>query len=349
VTGHWGYRQLLRAYPKGPRRDEVFDTLLMAGRSTPSGREAVDLVRHGLRARLGRPASRLVVVTAVLVALTTGYLAAAVSDRLAWEAVPDYPAGAELAEITGTVFPGAALEGGRDEGRVFSDPAGGHHGIAPYNEDFGFAGYHFWPAGTFVEGRYGVWTSAARQRLVDAGWTIRDDYPTGATDTATGELDPSGRDLVAERGGLSLHLQTSFNVVDTPAGGFWASAELNRWPPAWLIAVDLTCWLLGGLAGWLVFGWASRRVEPAEFGVRLLSVSVTTFALLFLTPLTVLGMIAFPVTALRGDLPGAPFWWWSAAWGYGCNALGLVLLLAALGVSAFARPAGPETAPPAIS
>jgi hypothetical protein len=334
---HWGFRQVLRAYPKGLRRDEMLDTLMLAGTAL-TWRAVANLVWHGLRARLGRPLSRMVVVTALLVALTTGYLAAAVSDRLAWEAVPDYPAGAELAEITGTVFPGLTLEGGRDEGKVFTDPAGEHDGLEPFNEDFGFAGYHFWPAGMSVKGDYGTWVRAAEQRLIDAGWTIREDYSTGATDTATGELDPSGRDLVAERGPLSLHLETSFNVVDTPAGEFWASAGLNRWQPGWVIALDLACWLLGGLAGWLVFGWASRRTEAVGFSALFPSATALTFGLLFLTPLTVLGMIAFPLAALREHTPHQPFWAWSVAWGYGCNLLGLVLLLTALGVAAAARP-----------
>jgi hypothetical protein len=59
------YRRLLRAYPPGPRRDELLDTLVECappGRRRPTLREVVNLTRHGSRARLGRPKSRGIVV-----------------------------------------------------------------------------------------------------------------------------------------------------------------------------------------------------------------------------------------------------------------------------------------------
>jgi hypothetical protein len=167
VIPHWRYRQLLRAYPSGARRDEVIDTLLMAGRATPTWREAANLLGHGLRARLGRPASRTVVAVALLTALTCGYFAAAVSTRLAWEAVPDYPAGARLAEITGTVFPGSAVAGDRDAGGLFHDPDGARDGLEPFGEDFTYAGYSFGPAGSYVAG--GTVTRPGRPRTPPAG------------------------------------------------------------------------------------------------------------------------------------------------------------------------------------
>ncbi|MEU8239463.1 hypothetical protein AB0C07_14575 [Actinoplanes missouriensis] len=330
MTAHWGYRLLVRAYPAGPRRDEVLDTLLAVGRRTPSWREAGNLLRHGLRARLGRPASGAVVAVALLVALTTGFFAAALSTRAAWEAVPDYPSGTRLAEITTTVFPSLPIEGGRDEGRVFRDPTGDHQWLEPFNEDFAYAGYSFGPSGTYLPGDYRTWFGQARQRLVDAGWTVREEYPTGATDIASGLLEPSGRALVAERGPLSLHLETTVDVVDTPAGEFYALASLNRWQPGWVTAVGVVFWLLGGLTGWLVLGWASRRTEAAGGMPRFLSASATITALVFLTPLTLLGMVGFVAETWRFDRPGQPFWAWSMVWGYGCTALGVLLLITAL-------------------
>lgn len=65
------YRRLLRSDPRGRRRAELLDTLLdaaPAGCTRPTLRESADLLRNGLWAPLGRPASRGVVVLAVLVA-----------------------------------------------------------------------------------------------------------------------------------------------------------------------------------------------------------------------------------------------------------------------------------------
>jgi len=82
------YRRLLWAYPPGRRREELLDALVEAaapGRTRPTLRERANLLRYGMRARLGRPASRGVVVIAVLVSLVMGYLAAAVAYRIALE------------------------------------------------------------------------------------------------------------------------------------------------------------------------------------------------------------------------------------------------------------------------
>ena len=55
-------RRWLLAYPRAYRREraeEIMATVVESGRSGP--RVVANLVRHGLRARLGRPASRTVV------------------------------------------------------------------------------------------------------------------------------------------------------------------------------------------------------------------------------------------------------------------------------------------------
>ena len=95
------YRRALWAYPPGPRRAELLDTLLDAapeGRRWPTARERANLLGHGLRARLGRPGSRGVVALAVLVSLFAGFLAASAAHAIALTASADLPRGAALAE-----------------------------------------------------------------------------------------------------------------------------------------------------------------------------------------------------------------------------------------------------------
>lgn len=339
------YRRVLRVYPAGRRRDELLDTLLEASpsnRKWPTTRETADLLRRGLRARLGRPASRVIVVVAVLVALVTGYSAAAFAVRGAWEAVPDYPTGSKLAEITGTVFPGLPVEGSRDADGLFhdiSEPStldvirGGHE------EDFTYAQYEFGPTVQYINGDYHTWATDTARRLTDAGWTVHDIEPTGGTVIATGELDESGTRFTAERDGLALDLSAETNVVGTPAGSFYATATLAREAAWYVSAAGALAWLAGALIGWLLTGWASRRTEPAGEAIRTLTAGAAGLSLLFLLPLAIFGILGFIGEFwIMGSAEGGPFWALGVTWFYGCEQLGLFLGLVALVIAAFARP-----------
>jgi hypothetical protein len=72
------YRRLLLCYPRQYRKargEEIVATFLDLAppdRARPTVREAANLVRHGLRCRLGRPNSRTVVLWAVLTAIVWG-------------------------------------------------------------------------------------------------------------------------------------------------------------------------------------------------------------------------------------------------------------------------------------
>ena len=89
---HVRYRRLMFAYPREYRRRrgaEIADTYIeMAaeGQRWPRGRDAVSLLRHGLRARLGRPRSRVVVPLTIMAMLVGGLSAAAAGARAAWGA-----------------------------------------------------------------------------------------------------------------------------------------------------------------------------------------------------------------------------------------------------------------------
>ena len=60
-----------------------------AGHLRPGPVEALNLLRHGMRARLGRPLSQSVVVLAVLVSLMSGFLSASLANRLGFSAQSD--------------------------------------------------------------------------------------------------------------------------------------------------------------------------------------------------------------------------------------------------------------------
>ncbi|GLY95314.1 hypothetical protein [Actinoplanes sp. NBRC 103695] len=345
------YRLLLRAYPPGPRREELLDTLLAVGR--PSVAENLDLLRHGLRARLGRPASRWVTVVAVLVALTTGYAGAALAARATWNAVPDFPSGAAMAEITGTVFPGLPVEGDRSDDGLFldiSEQSFAGQLASGRNEDFQYVTYDFGPAGgNYVAGRYRPWTDAAAARLEAAGWTVRDVSPTGNTWIATGELDESGRGIWAIRDDLSIEFEASTitNTDRMPAGSFYASATLMRLPPWYVTAAAAAGMLLGAFLGWLLTGWVSRRTERSATAPRVAGHTLAALALLVTLPQTLFGVFAMVVEPLRLGTPFQPFWGMSLTYGYGCVLLGLLLSLLCVATVAFgARPAtDPVTEP----
>src|SRR5207247_415489 len=81
-------------------------------------REAANLLCHGIRSRLGRPASRSVVVWAALAAVVCGLFCAALATRAAWETARPLPARAEAVDIVNGMLPGQKL----DES-TYRDPA----------------------------------------------------------------------------------------------------------------------------------------------------------------------------------------------------------------------------------
>ena len=279
-------------------------------------------------------------VVAALVALVTGFFVAAIGSRLAWEAVPDFPAGADLTEITGTVYPGLAVEGRRTADGLFFDPMSpGSSPGAPltgYSEDFAFTTYDFGPQLGFVAGDYRAWTDAAARRLTGAGWTVREVRPLGATVIATGELDESGRKIVAGRGGLALEIEAETAVSDTPAGSFHSATAMHRLAPWYVRVAALAGWLAGGLLGWLVTRWAR--------GAPRVAAGAAVAALVLLLPAAVMGLIGLVVEWDAGIPVHQPFWALSLTWGLGCTGLGLLLGGVALAGAAQGRLRMPSSA-----
>ncbi|MFG1989996.1 hypothetical protein ACGFJ7_08450 [Actinoplanes sp. NPDC048988] len=345
------YRVLLRAYPKGRRREELLDTLLEgapADRRRPSGREVVNLLRHGLRARLGRPGSKGVVAVAVLVALIGGFAGAAGTARVAWELAPEYPSGAALDAIAATVFPGVRANAEPDRGGLFTDVS--ERGTADlllwgHTEDFGFSGVTIYPDKWFIPSDYRLWTVEAQERLVKEGWQVGDAEITGPTWTATGEIDDTGRTFSATRDGLAIKVESMTDVVDTPAGSFYVTARLDRLVPGFVGPAGALGLVAGALIGWLVAGWASRRTEFARAAPRAVTLLSSVVALVLLLPQALVGLAALISEMLSNGPPIRPFWSLSLTYGYGCTLAGIVAFAVALLAAVLARhPAEDPTA-----
>ncbi|XVU28930.1 hypothetical protein ACQPZJ_18275 [Actinoplanes sp. CA-054009] len=325
------YALLLRAYPAGRRRRELAETLIDAGRRRPGPGEAVNLLRHGLRARLGRPAGRGVVVMAFMVATVAGFGGAAVAARAAWEFAPAFPSGAALHEITETVYPGLGATGETPR-TLFDDvsePSWADVVAHGHNEDFGFAGLRFGPHDdATVPGDNRAWTERARARLEASGWRV--------TDVVT-IPDSTEIRLFATRGELALELDTSTNVADLPAGSFATWASLQRLTPGFVDAAAIAALLVAGLLGWLAAGWASRRAERSGPAAETLVLWPAVAAMVLLFPQALVGALALLAEPFQSGPPLEPFWSLSVTWLHGLVLLGVPLLAVPMVAAAFAR------------
>lgn len=343
------YRPLLWAYPPGPRREEVLSTLVEAGRAWPTLRETVNLLRWGLRARLGRPASRAVVVVAMMFSLVCGFLAASAAHRIALTDEPALPSGAALTEIQGALFPGLTAWAEQD-GTLFSElnsPSAAELLLGSSDEDFWYATVMVGPGDRFLAGDYRSWTEQAAGRLAAAGWDAGTAAVTGATDNETGKLVPDGTYLTARRGDLTIELNTGTTAVDTPPGQFDATAVIRRFPPRSATLIALAAGLPAALLGWLAFGWGSRRTEHASVPVRFLTREPVVVAMVVMVPLWLSGASGFVTEAFRLEAPYQPFWGMTVTSGYGYAVFAGALCLLALIVTSRAgrtTPAVPEPA-----
>ncbi|WP_212988012.1 hypothetical protein [Actinoplanes auranticolor] len=274
------YRRWAGAYPPGPRRQELIDTLLECappGRARPAPREVVNLLRHGLRARLGRPGGRAVVVLATLVALIGGLAGAAVAARVGWQWVPALPGGAQADALKRTVFPGMTAYGGGDAPLIVDSSDG-------ENIRFGFADY--WVEHTAATRDLDVFTAAARDRLLAAGWRLHGDVT--ATDSEPDAITPTrSTAFLASHDGLVLAFRNTVwsNRAAWDNDGA-ASFTLTRAAPAWLWALTVAGGLLGALGGWLLVGWASRRTAPRS--AMAFAAGTLAWPVVLLVPLVVL-------------------------------------------------------------
>ncbi|MGN9909767.1 hypothetical protein ACTMTJ_19660 [Phytohabitans sp. LJ34] len=263
------YRRLLRAYPPAYRRTrgEVLVGVLMdaapPGRTRPTLREAANLVRHGLRARLGRPASRTVAVWATLTAAICGLFTAAVATRLAWETGRPMPDRAETAAILAEVAPEHRFTDVQIAPALFtwySQRVRLRHldkillfDGGEYEQGSGTAsaaGTPPMPGGAAV--------AAAEAHLRDAGWRVHQ-RTTEAYDSCTDMTTITMTTVEARRGDTLLRVTVTDPRVEPDLP--YLTVALQRTTPPAVLPAGVAGVLLGAALGWLVFGWASRRTE----------------------------------------------------------------------------------------
>jgi len=279
------YRRLLLAYPRTYRRsrgEELLGALLDAalpGRDRPTAREAANLIRHGLRARLGRPASRSVVAWAVLSAVISGLFIAALATRAAWETARPMPRAGEARAMLAEILPGQEFAGIEDAPAMFVisgqplswDMAddlllgdGGEYSLAGVGGSVVGTPAH--PPQDSVE--------LAQHNLRAHGWTV---YPTmtrNVYDCAGPPCDPAtipkSTTILARRGDTKFWMEVNSGYTwDTTSMG----AGFSRATPLAVYPFGLTGGILGAVVAFLMFGWASRRTEgrhPARVEVKVL-------------------------------------------------------------------------------
>lgn len=276
------YRRLLLCYPRAYRRargDELLATLLEAappGRTRPTPREAVDLIRHGLRARLGRPASRSVVAWAVLATVISGLFGAAFGTRAGWQTARPLPSAAQTRAMLAEILPGQQFEGIADApalfvvyGQPLSWAAAGDLLLGDGGE-YGQSG-----VGGVVNGPPArspqETVELATRRLRETGWTVYAPMHHDTYGCAGPPCDPTAipqyTTIVARRGDTTFTLEV---YPDWPMGSTSIGAGFQRATPA----AVYPCGLAGGVAAaavaFLLFGWASRRTggrHPARAAV----------------------------------------------------------------------------------
>ncbi|SCE68756.1 hypothetical protein GA0074695_0313 [Micromonospora viridifaciens] len=343
------YRRLLLSYPRAYRRErgeEILGLLLdtaPAGRTRPTVREALDLVRGGLRCRLGRPASRTVGVWAALTALICGLFTAALAARLAWETSRPQADRAEASQIFGTVLPD------HDLGEIHVPPAL----FVMYNQPvrwqavpnlLGGDGGEYRES-SVVASAAGVppvpatrTLATARQRLRETGWHLDRDV-TRFQDCATCEAAQPFTDIIASRGDTVLHLMVSPGHPPDPT---YLMVYLQRRTPALVYPAATLAGLLGAAAGWLFFGWVSRRTDRPGFGAALAVPLLGTTVLLWWLP------VLFGVPWTVRQLVRAPHPQWPPLWEWlGQPTFGPLFLLGTvtglLGLALAARPGRQRT------
>ncbi|MGX1614961.1 hypothetical protein ACWIF8_13815 [Micromonospora chalcea] len=326
------HRWLLLAYPRDYRRArgaEILETVRDVGPAHRRTRVAANLVRHGLRARLGRPASRSVVAWASVFAVACGLFAASFGTWLAW--LGSRPLDhRDLAAVVDQLYPDRQVShiDQDDPAAVFliyGHPLnqdlvselllgdGGEYALAELTASFDQL-----PAAGLVE---------LRQRLDAAGWEQSEPVRSDTT-------------VYAERGDHILAAQ-----LDAEGS---MSLTLSRATPGTAYPAGLLAFALGAVGGWVLFGWASRRTEGRRPLVQGPTKLLYGVAMVFWA-----APILLSAPLMLTHHLGEPHPRWHVPWEWLGQPtmslpflLGAVLLLLALGLAALPhrRPADPTLA-----
>ncbi|BEL03540.1 hypothetical protein Q0Z83_017310 [Actinoplanes sichuanensis] len=265
------HRWLLLAYPRDYRRErgaEILETVRAMAPARRGPRLVANLIGHGLRARLGRPASRSVAVWATVFTLACALFGASFATWVAWtgsrpldhselagvvrQLYPGDPAGdiADAEPPAVFVVYGSPLSWDSVDDLLFGD--GGEYAPATIAASFDRL-----PGGDRAQTLTGL-----RQRLEAAGWDSRGPVYSNSyecipdapqCDPAT---IPSDITVYAMRGDnvLDIHL---YGPGTTPVMDL-AMARATPWT---VYPAGIAGFLVAALSAWFLFGWASRRTE----------------------------------------------------------------------------------------
>jgi hypothetical protein len=283
-------RWLMLAYPRDYRRErgaEILATVHDIAASSRGPRVAANLVHHGLRARLGRPASRTVVVWAWIFTLACGLFAASVGTCLTWlgSRPLDHD---ELAAAVGQLYPDTRVShiDKHDPPSVFviyGSPPGWRSASALLVGDGDE--YSLAELGASVEQLPGdsrpLVLAELRRRLKAAGWDYTEPVYSHAYDCAP---DAPRCDPASIPSNITVYAHRGDNVLDvhlnadntTPVMHF----VMTRSTPWGAYPAGIVAFALGALSGWCLFGWASRRTEAAHPPAQGLVKSLYGFAML---------------------------------------------------------------------
>jgi hypothetical protein len=343
------HRWLLLSYPRDYRRErgaEILETVRDIAPARHGLSVAVNLVHHGLRARLGRPSSRSVVIWASIFTMACGLFAASFGTWLSW--LSSRPLDhTELAAAVDQLYPDERVNyiDGDDPPAVFmiygsplswssvSDLLlgdGGEYSLAGISASFVQL-----PSDT----RPHV-LAELQQRLQVAGW----DYSEPIYSDAYGCIPNDPRcDPASIPSNITVHAQRGDNNLEvrihaentTPVMAF----ALTRSTPWSAYPAGIVAFLLGAAGGWCLFGWASRRAErghPLAQGLAKFLFGFATF--LWWAPI----LLSAPLMLLHHL--GEPHYRWHLPWEWlGQPAmslpfvLGCLMLTLALGVAALPR------------
>jgi hypothetical protein len=290
-------RLLIRLFPPGPRRSELLDTLSQSSRAGGRIRlgpaAAADLLVHGLRARLGRPASRSVVLVAVLVSVFAGTYTAAFADRAAWHVgVRDLPDAAALAQIRQALTPDVVPSREFAGTAVFATDS---EGIYPASS--GYRG-----ANTSRTADQAAYREELLRRLSADGWRV-----VSANDPAEspGRLAISA---VRDHWVISVGIDADASYINPDPATLRETVQVDvvRTTPGWVTAAAVAGFAAGMVLGWFLTGWASRRTEAGRAaGLRV--AALTWVMVIFFAPGVLVGLGQFADQVAGAGHPGL-FW-----------------------------------------
>lgn len=315
------YRRLLLCYPRAYRRErgteivDILAELAPPGRTRPTVREAVNLVRHGLRARLGRPGSRSVAVWAALTAIVWALFSAAIASRLAWETARPLPSTVEASAIFATVTSGRHVSDVRRSPAMFimyGHPFNRHDVgelLFPDGGEYGFGSTSgSMDGGSDADLRR--FADNAVRRLRATGWEVarpfNEDLDTGQS-VDDGGPTLSETHLTAKRGDDILYIQIDYGGLITPSAGL-AIERATPWP---VYPASIAGAALGAVVAWFVFGWASRRTDGQRRGLRVLATALFGIALfLWWVPIPFVSWSLLRGQLNEPDYKWPPLWKW---------------------------------------